>query len=97
MLPVPRQDFLAFGEEGERHTGLFSTVPTMRSGMGRIESFRLGLSDGQITCLAAVKHIARTCAVGKGVFIADADAIADLPALVVKLGVDECASEGCGE
>ncbi len=95
-LPVPKQDFLAVGEEDERHVRHFGVVPPLLGGVGGVDGFALGFDNRQAPSLTTAQQIVGTVAIGQSVFIAHADAIADVPALVFELGVDESAGKGFG-
>jgi len=94
--PVPEQNLAAIGEKDERHVGLFGIVTALLSGLDGVGGFAFGLDDGQAAPFAAAQHVVSAVAVGQGVFVTNADAVADLPALVAKLGINERAGVGFG-
>ena len=95
-LPIPKQDFVAVGQKHKWHVGLLGVPAALFACVGGVDALALGLNDGEAPTLPAAQHVICAVAIGQGVFVANAGAIADLPLLVVELGVYQGAGECFG-
>lgn len=77
---VPEQDFPTIGEKNERYIGLLGIVPTLFGSLYGVDGFALGSMTASPRLYGCTADSRRGFTIGQGVFVAHADAVANLPA-----------------